>query len=358
LRNLHLQPGTKRSRFLVCLALAIAALALPLPAQSERDDFTIVVVLDVHAPNGPPLWVSDAKWIAANCPAWNCRAIVAVGDYVNNPTVPAEWQDFVAGYNIVMSMDLPVVWPPGNHDIGYSQGYTSFDTQFGGAYSWASCYPDCAHPHNQFAKVDVPTRSGVIKLGILGMDIFQNMSSGQPAAWAEAILNEAEPDRQFFYASHMLVAGASAVPGTGAWCSDITTCVGGSADPHTTGLGQWQDFIRVNPKIQWTLNGHAGYNPASLATTAADGHTVHSFGQAGASGGTHTGIALLKFQPRANRIEVTYWDPLLNAQRTDMFPGDHWAWTPQLARPQTRPPDALPKRTPAKKAARWLRQPQ
>jgi hypothetical protein len=176
-------------------------------------------------------------------------------------------------------------------------------------------------------KVDVPTRAGVVKLGILGMDIFQNLSTGQPAAWAQAILNDAEPDRQFVYSTHMLVAGASAVPGTGAWCHDFATCVGGSADPHTTGLGQWQDFISVNPKIHWTVNGHTGYNPASLASAATDGRTVHSFGQMGASGATHTGIALLKFVPRANRIELTFWDALLNAQRTDLFPGDHWVWS-------------------------------
>jgi hypothetical protein len=352
--------GTNRTWFLICLVLAMAALAFPLPAQPlpaqplpaqpGSDDFTIVILMDVHAPNGPPLWVSAAKWVIANCPAWNCKAIVAVGDYVNNPSVASEWQAFAAGFHIIMALGLPVVWPPGNHDNGYSQGYTSFDAQFGGAWSWDSCYPDCGHPHNQYAKVDVPTRSGVVKLGILGMDIFQNMSSGQPAAWAQAILNDAEPDRQFFYATHMLVAGASAVPGTGAWCRDLTTCVGGSADPHTTGLGQWQDFIRVNPKIQWTVNGHIGYNATSLATTAADGHTVHSFGQAGASGGAHTWVGLLKFRPRANRIEVTFWDPLLNAQRPDLFPSDHWPWIPQFAHQPTRSPDSAPERTPGKKA--------
>jgi len=345
-----MQPGTNRPWFLVCLVLEIAALAPSLPAQAETDDFTIVVPMDVHAPNGPPLWVAAAKWVVANCPAWNCKAIVAVGDYVNNPTVASEWQDFVAGYNIIMSMGLPVVWPPGNHDNGYSQGFTTFDGQFGGAYAWDSCYPDCGHPHNQYAKVDVPTKAGVIKLGILGMDIFQNMSSGQPATWAQAILDDAEPDRQFFYATHMLVAGGGATPGIGAWCYDLTTCVGGSADPHTTGLGQWQDFIRVNPKIQWTMNGHTGYNATSLASIAGDGHTVHSFGQAGASGGKNTWIALLKFQPQKHDIEVTFWDPVGGAQRTDLFAGDRWSWTPQFAQPQKRPPYSIPKRSPGKKA--------
>jgi hypothetical protein len=345
-----MQPGTNRTWFLICLVLAMAAGPFPLPAQPGGDDFTIVVVLDVHAPNGPPLWAEVAKWVVANCPAWNCKAIVAVGDYVNNPTVASEWQDFAPGYNIMMSMGLPIVWPPGNHDNGYSQGYTSFDAHFAGAWQWDSCYPDCAHPHNQYAKVDVPTKAGVVKLGILGMDIFQNMSSGQPARWAQAILNDAEPERQFFYATHMLVAGGGATPGTGAWCHDLTTCVGGSADPHTTGLGQWQDFIQVNPKIQWTVNGHTGYNPASMASTAADGHTVHSFGQMGASGGTHTGVALLKFRPRANHIEVTFWDPLINAQRADLFAGDHWSWTPQFAHQPARPPYSVPARNPGTKA--------
>src|SRR6202035_3352901 len=97
--GLRMQPGTNRNWFLICLVLAMAALALPLPAQPVpaqpgRDEFTIVVVLDVHAVNGPPLWVSAAKWVVANCPAWNCRAVVAVGDYVNNPTVRSEWQAF------------------------------------------------------------------------------------------------------------------------------------------------------------------------------------------------------------------------------------------------------------------------
>jgi hypothetical protein len=118
-------PGTNRTWFLICLVLAMAALAFPLPAQPGSDDFTIVVLMDVHAPNGPPLRVSAAKWVVANCPAWNCKVIVAVGDYVNNPTVASEWQAFAAGFHIIMALGLPVVWPPGNHDNGYSQGYTT-----------------------------------------------------------------------------------------------------------------------------------------------------------------------------------------------------------------------------------------
>jgi hypothetical protein len=85
---------------------------------------------------------------------------VAVGDYVNNPSNANEWLDFVAGYNILMATSLPVVWPPGNHDYGYSQGYTTFDAQFGNVYHWTACYPDCSHPRNQYIKVDVSAKAG------------------------------------------------------------------------------------------------------------------------------------------------------------------------------------------------------
>ena len=80
------------------LCLVLLASASALAAQSRSDEFTIVVVPDVHAPNDPSQWVAVAKWIAANCPAWNCKAIVAVGDYVNNPSVANERLNFVAGY--------------------------------------------------------------------------------------------------------------------------------------------------------------------------------------------------------------------------------------------------------------------
>jgi hypothetical protein len=289
-------------------------------------------VPDVHAPNGPQQWVAIAKWITANCPAWNCKAIVGVGDYVNNPTNANEWLDFVAGYNIIMATGLPVVWPPGNHDYAYGQGYTSFDAHFGNAYRWTSCYPDCAHPRNQYVKVDVPAKAGLIRLGILGMDIFQNMSSGQPAEWAQDILDGSERDRQFIYVSHMLVAGAtSRVPGTGAWCYDATSCAGGRDDPHASGLGQWQDFIQLSPKILWTFNGHIGYNATSMTSIARDGHAVHSFGQAGASGNVYTRIVLLKFQPQADNIRVSFVDPITGEDPTPVFAGDNWAWTPLAA---------------------------
>jgi hypothetical protein len=326
------------------------ASASALAAQPRSDEFAIVVVTDVHAPNGPSQWVAVAKWIAANCPAWNCKAIVAVGDYVNNPTVAKEWLDFVAGYNIIMAVGLPVVWPPGNHDNGYSQGYATFDAQFGNAYRWTSCFPDCLHPHNQYVKVDVPAKAGLIRLGILGMDIFQNMSSGQPAEWAQNILDASEPDRQFMYSTHMLVAGAtSPVPGTGAWCYDLATCVGGNADPHTTGLGQWQDFIHGSPKIFWTFNGHAGYNATSLTSTAKDGHAVHSFGQAGASGGVYPRIALLKFQPQAGNIRVSFVDPIAGQDASSLFAGDNWAWTPLPAPALHRSPDTTRRPAPGQK---------
>jgi hypothetical protein len=331
-----------------CLLLQASASAPA--AQSRSDEFTIVVVPDVHAPNGPSQWVAIAKWITANCPAWNCKAIVAVGDYVNNPTVADEWLDFVAGYNIIMATGLPVVWPPGNHDNGYSQGYTTFDAHLGNAYPWTSCYPDCSHPHNQYVKVDVPVRAGMIRLGILGMDIFQSMSSGQPAEWAQHILDASEPDRQFMYASHMLVAGATGrVPGTGAWCYDVTTCTGGSSDPHTTGLGQWQDFIQWSPKIFWTFNGHIGYNPTSMTSVAKDGHAVHSFGQAGASGGVYTRIALLKFQPQAGNIRVSFVDPIAGQDAANLFAGDNWAWSPLPMPGLHRSPDTTRRPAPGRK---------
>jgi len=322
------------------LGLVLLASASALAAESGSDEFTIVVVPDVHAPNGPSQWVAVAKWIATNCPAWNCKAIVAVGDYVNTPVYPNEWLDFVAGYNIVMAMGLPAVWPPGNHDNGWSQGYATFDAQFGNAYHWTSCYPDCSHPHNQYVKVDVPTKAGMVRLGILGMDIFQNMSSGQPAEWAQNILDASEPDRQFMYATHMLVAGAtSPVPGAGAWCHDSTTCAGGSSDPHTTGLGQWEDFIQWRPKIFWTFNGHFGYNATSMTSVAKDGHAIHSFGQAGASGGVYTRIALLTFQPQAGNIRVSFVDPIAGQDASTLFAGDNWAWTPLPAPALHRSPD-------------------
>ena len=97
----------------------LLALASAPAAQSRSDEFTIVVVPDVHAPNGPTQWVALAKWITANCTKWNCKAILAVGDYVNNPSVADQWLDFVAGFNIIMATGLPVVWPPGNHDYAY-----------------------------------------------------------------------------------------------------------------------------------------------------------------------------------------------------------------------------------------------
>ena len=315
------------SRRLALLVLAAGAALAQLPP-AAGDDFTIAVYNDIHTDNDPPSWTSAVDWMVganghgpggvAATAYWNIRAIAGVGDYVSGCS-DSTWKAFLAGWQRISALALPGIWPQGNHD-----SCPQYAATFGS--TWQS------------AKVDVPTSRGVVRLGLIGVGVADNMATGQPArVWADGVLAASEPDRQWIFLRHVGTAAAYASPGpyvyprdgNGGWCADNITCAGfGGAGQ--TGADLRDNFYAKESRVYWGVHGHNGY-VAIDSLTAEDGHTVNVTGNLGASGGKPGWITLLEFRPSHHDIQVAvYWSQ--NGAAGSIYSGPYtWIWNARSA---------------------------
>jgi hypothetical protein len=306
--------------------LVFASIAWGQLPRAAGDDFTIAVYNDIHTDNGPAEWTNAVDWlVGANGRGpggvsavvyWNIQAIAGVGDYVTFCN-DANWSAFLAAWHRIMALGLPGIWPQGNHDA-----CAQYTASFGSSL--------------QSATVDVSTTLGLVRLGLLGVGVADDMSAGQPSRrWADRIFAAAQPDRQWIFLRHVGTYALYATPGPYAypadgdsgWCKSYAECAG---FPNA-GVALRDDFYAREERVYWGVHGHNGY-VAMNGMTAGDGHPVRVTGNLGASGGTPGWITLLKFRPSHQDIQVAvYWSQ--DGPAGSIYAGPYtWPWTPQPAR--------------------------
>jgi hypothetical protein len=304
-----------------CLLFAgIASAQLP---QATGDDFTIAVYNDIHTDNDPLSWTNAVDWLLgvngrgpASMPAvryWNIKAIAGVGDYVTTCN-DTNWNMFLTGWHRISELALPGIWPQGNHDL-----CSQYTATFGSTL--------------QSTTVDVSTTLGVLRLGLLGVGVADDMSAGQPSrTWADGILAASPPERQWVFLRHVGTYAAYGAPGPylypahgdSGWCKNSTECAGYSE----AGTSLRDRFYAKEERVFWGVHGHNGY-VAVDSMTADDGHPVQVTGNLGASGGTPGWITLLKFRPSHNDIQVAVYLSY-NGAAGSIYSGPYtWPWTPQ-----------------------------
>jgi hypothetical protein len=304
----------------------LAGIAFAQLPQATGDDFTIAVYNDIHTDNDPPSWVNAVDWlVGANGRGpgglsavryWNIKAIAGVGDYVTDCN-DTNWNAFLAGWYRISALALPGIWPQGNHDL-CSQYTASFGSTL------------------QSATVDVNTTLGVIRLGLLGVGVADDMSAGQASrTWADDILAASQPDRQWIFLRHVGTYAAYGVPGPYVdptdgdfgWCKSYAECAG----YPNAGVSLRDDFYAREQKVYWGVHGHNGY-VAIDRMTADDGHPVQVTGNLGASGGRPGWITLLKFRPSHHDIQVAVYLSN-NGAAGSIYSGPFtWPWTPRPVR--------------------------
>jgi hypothetical protein len=346
---------------LVLFLLVACDLIAQIPsANVGAGEFSIIAVNDYHCINTTVVlgFPSDGyhckvmtDWITANASTYNIKAILNLGDYHNSPAIANEVNIFrTTARDPITATGIPTVWPMGNHDFGYSQNpvTASFDASFAPAgvpvWPWNSCFSEpllggigtdltCAKPHEQYLKLDVVAAGVTYKFGIFGAGFLWGWATGTARrTWAQAILDAAEPNRQFIWATHMLMQN-------GQYCVDATGpnangCTGSNPyDPTKFGADMVNDFLIHQPKMWWTFNGHVNYTPTHTTATADDGHTINSWARDGASGAQQNQLFMMMFKPASSTYTVYMWSPISanNAGWTTTT----YAWTTQTKAPST-----------------------
>jgi len=122
---------------LLIAAVALVALPIGMPSQAAAQDdpsFRIVVIPDtqmyVQTEAGNAYFVDQAQWIADTAAATNTVFVTHVGDVVQNPNDPVEWDRGEAAMAIIEAAGLPYGIAPGNHDMTNGGGETLYDMRF------------------------------------------------------------------------------------------------------------------------------------------------------------------------------------------------------------------------------------
>ncbi len=98
---------------------------------AEDEEFTIVQMGDQQmiASGFPYVMSSITQWIADNKDKLNIKAVVNVGDYVNQATETYQWEDAVDATKLLTDAKIPFLFAPGNHEYPGS-GATVRDDQY------------------------------------------------------------------------------------------------------------------------------------------------------------------------------------------------------------------------------------
>ena len=129
--------GVSLLRF--CVYNAICFVLAGVAAAQTAPGFTIVVLPDTqyYSESYPNILKSQMQWIVANASALNVRAVLGLGDIVNNGSSSTEWTTADAAYKMLDSAHIPYFAAIGNHDYdnnnppGRTSAAKSFNNYFG-----------------------------------------------------------------------------------------------------------------------------------------------------------------------------------------------------------------------------------
>ena len=132
-------------------------------ANSNSDYFTIAVLPDTqfYSEQYPSIFDGQAQWIVDNAKAQHIVFVNQVGDLVEDYNADNEWVNAQHSMGIIRNAGIPYSVVPGNHDVNFSAGdttyydkyfpytdFTSYPWYGSGHYPPASKVPSPNYPEN------------------------------------------------------------------------------------------------------------------------------------------------------------------------------------------------------------------
>ena len=299
-------------RFLFVLALLLSSLSSPSLAQSDTDDFSVVLLPDTqfYSQDFPQTFTAQTQWIVNNAATKNIRMVIGEGDIVNHDNIPAQWTNAVAAANI-LDGKVPYTFAIGNHDYDNfkpsSRGTTEFNTYFGpqryANYSW---YGGNWNGGNE--NFYTFFTAGGANYMVLALEFFPRDAV---LDWANNVVS-ANPDKKVIVVTHSF-------EGTDGFRVD--TCDSNDVSPQNGNFPQsvWNKLIKTHSNIFLVVSGHLlGTGTAHRTDLGDNGNLVHQIftNFQGWTNGGNGYLRLLSFHVDTNTIDVTTYSPTLNSSLT------------------------------------------
>ncbi len=228
------------------------------------------------APNSAPdhagVFGEQTTWILAQRAKLNINVVLHVGDIVDSPSDPGQWN--IAGAAMhTLDRIIPYVVVPGNHDEDRNrQGLT--DSYFGPAtMPWITGTKIVGQMENNYALVDIGGRQWLV----VALEFAPTDAS---VVWADKVL-KAFPDRPAILVTHVYLYSDGtrynlAVAGTDqSWYPQSYGYT--PSDGINDGEMLWQKLVLPNSNVRMVFCGHqtGATGGAWLTSSRPDGTVVH-----------------------------------------------------------------------------------
>lgn len=260
------------------------------------------------------------QWIKDNAVTQNIKAVIGLGDITNaSTTIQNDTAD--KWYDLLDDAGIPYVPTIGNHDyngnLPATRNATNYLATFGPARLTGKPWYGGSYwkaPENFWVNFNVMGRP----FTVLSLEYWPRDST---LLWADSLVS-ANPTRNFIYTTHAyLTAFGERSADTSLYGNNVT---GQGAD--NAGQEQWDKFVKKHKNIQFVFNGHfaghdanhkSGYT-RNFDDVGTNGNLVHQLFvnyQTDTAGGNGW-FTRMRFKPKENKIEVTYYSAHLGRYDT------------------------------------------
>jgi hypothetical protein len=333
------------SRLLTSVVVFVAlCLMLPCIARAQSGaDFTMVALPDTqyYSESYPNILTSQMQWIVNNAASLNVKAVLGLGDIVNNGSSATEWTNADSAYKLLDAAHIPYFAAIGNHDYDNNNppGRTSATTQFNkffGPMRYRSSYWSTPYWLSSFPANSNENFYGVVNINgqpylIMALEFYPRDSV---LTWAAQVI-QSNADKQVIITTHAYEYFDN---------TRVSSC--NSFDAQYYGLGadndgdsMWAKVMRQYSNITMVLSGHeirgAGQDAAGhRMDLGVHGNLVNQIlsNYQNVTNGGNGYLRIMKFHPSSDTIDVSTYSPYLNSFLTDStnqftIPWHNWTGT-------------------------------
>ena len=295
----------------------------------SEPDFTVVILPDTQYYTDETrgakmkMFTAQTRWVAKNKKTKNIKAVIGLGDIVDNGNAAAEWHRADSAFRILDEAAVPYAPVLGNHDYDDlrstgDRAVKNYNTYFGpprfSRYSWyGGGYP--AGSNESFC---ITFTGGARSYLVIALEYYPRTSALE---WAQRVV-DANPDSEVIITTHSYLDddGRRIVKGGrhGPQSEGLTTANDNDAEE------MWTKLIKRNKNIILVVSGHIAVAGGSVvmarrSDVGEHGNLVHQLladYQWVTDGGSGY-LRVMKFRPSNGIIEVTTYSPFLKTFLTD-----------------------------------------
>jgi hypothetical protein len=280
--------------------------------------FTIAVLPDTqyYSEKYPAIFTKQTQWIADNAQSQHIVFVSQVGDLVNNyqSDNDYEWENAQQAMGIIRNAGIPYSVVPGNHDLNFEAGDTSYYDKYFPytdftSYNWygSGQYP----PENGAPSPNYPGNSNASNYETFSA-LGQNFMILNLACTPDVLVNTglytwANNVLHYYNNYKVIVVTHGYVDSNGNYTDSSSV----------SGKEIWQNIVNPNSNVVAVICGHihGAYHGAVIAE---HGNTVENLlfdSQADPHGGDGW-LRLYKFYPQLNRVSAVTYSPYLEEFNT------------------------------------------